>query len=103
LPGRLIREAPNLFANQPVRCLSSFAYCAFIQVSEPANLTDTSEMKMCRGLPSAVPRCVTAEFRGIFHYNMCGRSVARRKFFHTRSDDLGAGVPVSMEGEQKPI
>src|ERR1700733_3124452 len=32
-------------------------YCAFIQVSEPVTLTATSVMKMCRGLPSAVPRC----------------------------------------------
>lgn len=32
-------------------------YCAFIQVSEPVSLTETSERKMCRGLPSAKPRC----------------------------------------------
>jgi len=33
------------------------AYCASIHLSEPASLTETSEIKMCRGLPSAVPRC----------------------------------------------
>ncbi len=34
-----------------------FVYSALIQVSEPVSLTDTSEKKMCKGLPSAVPRC----------------------------------------------
>ena len=37
--------------------LPPFAYCASIQLSEPVSLTATSEMKMCSGLPSAVPRC----------------------------------------------
>jgi hypothetical protein len=32
-------------------------YCAFIQVSDPLTLTATSDKKICRGLPSAVPRC----------------------------------------------
>src|SRR5258708_33878254 len=31
-------------------------YCAFIQVSDPVSLTDTSERKMCTGLPSAGSR-----------------------------------------------
>src|ERR1043166_5907742 len=31
-------------------------YCAFIQVSDPVSLTDTSEKKTRSGLPSAVPR-----------------------------------------------
>jgi hypothetical protein len=32
------------------------AYCAFTHASDPVTLTATSEMKRCRGLPSAVPR-----------------------------------------------
>ena len=39
-------------------------YSAFIQASEPVSLTDTSERKMCRGLPSAVPRCSVETSRG---------------------------------------
>src|SRR5216683_5207998 len=39
-------------------------YCAFIQVSEPVSLTDTSERKICRGLTSAVPRCSVEISRG---------------------------------------
>ena len=35
-------------------------YSAFIQVSDPVSLTDTSEINMCRGLPSAKPRCSVA-------------------------------------------
>ena len=31
-------------------------YCAFIQLSDPVTLTDTSEKKIRTGLPSAVPR-----------------------------------------------
>jgi hypothetical protein len=39
-------------------------YCAFIHLSEPATLTDTLEMKTCRGLASAVPRCSVETNRG---------------------------------------
>src|SRR5260370_3951842 len=39
-------------------------YCAFIQVSEPVSFTAKSVMKMCRGLPSAVPRCSVEISRG---------------------------------------
>ena len=46
---------------------------------------------------------VTAEFRGIFHYDMLGRAGARWEFFHTLIGDVGAGVPVGMKGKQKPI
>ncbi len=35
----------------------SATYCALIHLSDPVSLTDTSVRKMCRGLPSAVPRC----------------------------------------------
>lgn len=31
-------------------------YCAFTQLSDPVNLTDTSEKKSRSGFPSAVPR-----------------------------------------------
>jgi len=34
-----------------------YVYCAGIHLSEPVSLTETSEIKMCRGLPSAKPRC----------------------------------------------
>src|ERR1700733_12890968 len=42
----------------------SDVYSALIQVSEPVSFTDTSEMKMCSGLPSAVPRCSVENSRG---------------------------------------
>ncbi len=41
-----------------------FSYCAGIHLSEPVSLTATSEIKMCRGLPSAVPRCSVETSRG---------------------------------------
>ena len=31
-------------------------HCAFIQVSNPISLTDTSDKETCSGIPSAVPR-----------------------------------------------
>jgi len=42
----------------------AYFYCAFTHLSEPVNLTATSVMKMCRGLPSAVPRCSVEINRG---------------------------------------
>jgi hypothetical protein len=36
--------------------LSRPFYCAFIQLSDPATLTDRSEKKIRAGAPSAVPR-----------------------------------------------
>src|SRR5579864_3229188 len=56
-PRLTLRRDPRLGKNQ--RC-----YCAFIQLSEPVSLTDTSEKKMCTGLPSAVPRCSVETSRG---------------------------------------
>jgi hypothetical protein len=51
-PGRLAwRYPPTLRVERALGC-----YCAFIQVSDPVSLTDTSEKKRCSGLPSAVPR-----------------------------------------------
>jgi hypothetical protein len=38
-----------------VRTNLSYVHCAFIQFSDPVNLTDTSEMKIRKGFPSAVP------------------------------------------------
>jgi alkylation response protein AidB-like acyl-CoA dehydrogenase len=49
--------APVSRANRNADGVSITTYFAAIQVSEPTSLTDTSERKMCRGLPSAVPRC----------------------------------------------
>ena len=49
-------------SNRPIE--TSVAYFASIQVSEPASLTATSVMKMCSGLPSAVPRCSVEKSRG---------------------------------------
>src|SRR5580700_11439215 len=43
---------------------SLYAYCAGVHLSEPVNFTATSEMKMCRGFPSAVPRCSVEMRRG---------------------------------------
>jgi len=39
-------------------------YFAFTHESDPASFTATSEMKMCSGLPSAVPRCSVEISRG---------------------------------------
>ena len=39
-------------------------YCAAIHLSEPVSLTATSEIKMCRGVPSAVPRCAVENIAG---------------------------------------
>jgi hypothetical protein len=39
-------------------------YCAFIQLSDPVSLTDTSERVIRNGLPSAVPRCSVEIRRG---------------------------------------
>jgi len=39
-------------------------YWALIHVSEPVSLTATSVRKMCKGLPSAVPRCSVENSRG---------------------------------------
>ena len=43
---------------------SPFVYFASIQLSDPVSLTAKSEMKMCKGLPSAVPRCSVEISRG---------------------------------------
>ena len=43
--------------NTWVRVSLPFVYCALIHWSEPVSLTATSEIKMCRGLPSAKPLC----------------------------------------------
>src|SRR6266404_2101040 len=48
---RLIRETRQSI----VRTNLSYAHCAFIQFSDPVNLTDTPEMKIRNGFPSAVP------------------------------------------------
>ena len=40
------------------------SYFASTQVSDPVTLTATSEMKICSGLPSAVPRCSVEIRRG---------------------------------------
>src|SRR6516225_7922471 len=50
--ARLIREARQSI----VRTSPSDVHCAFIQSCDPATLTDTSEKKIRRGCPSAVPR-----------------------------------------------
>ena len=56
-------EAGHL-ADDEVKARPVVLYCALIQLSEPASFTATSEMKICRGLPSAVPRCsVEIEYR----------------------------------------
>jgi hypothetical protein len=34
-----------------------YVYCASTHLSDPVSLTATSERKMCRGLPSALPLC----------------------------------------------
>src|SRR5216683_1488373 len=48
---RLIRETRQSI----VRTNLSYVHCAFIQFSDPVNLTDTSEMKIRKGFPSALP------------------------------------------------
>jgi len=48
---RLIRETRQSI----VRTSLSYVHCAVIQFSDPVNLTDTSEMKIRKGFPSAVP------------------------------------------------
>jgi len=63
--ARLIRELRPEFAKQQAHCLlARSSYFASIQVSDPVSFTDTSEIKMCRGLPSAVPRCSVEMSRG---------------------------------------
>ncbi len=47
-----------------VRINPSVVYSAFTHVSDPVSLTDTSEKKRCRGLPSTVPRCSVEIRRG---------------------------------------
>ena len=44
-------------AGKDAGATSEAVYCASIHLSDPVTLTATSEMKMCRGLPSAKPRC----------------------------------------------
>src|SRR3954464_10645438 len=75
-PGRLQRKRAINSGKRPEakvfpaisRSRSAFiglrVYCAFVQVFEPVNLTDTSEIQICRGLPSAVPRCSVEISRG---------------------------------------
>src|SRR5438132_1031378 len=43
------------------------------------------------------------DIRGILHRDQLGRAVAQRQFLLALVLYIGAGVPVSMEGEQKPI
>jgi len=56
-------DAPGT-AGKDAGATSEAVYCAFIQLSDPVTLTATSEMKMCRGLPSAKPRCSVENSRG---------------------------------------
>ena len=60
------RNACILQFREHVEIASSCAstYCAFIHLSDPVSLTATSVRKMCRGLPSAVPRCSVENSRG---------------------------------------
>src|SRR6266478_3486121 len=53
-------------------------------------------------LPS-ISRRVTANLCGIFHRHSPRRTLPQWQFLHTQVFYIGAGVPVSMEGEQKPI
>src|SRR5207245_9841193 len=46
---------------------------------------------------------VVIDIRGILHRDQLGRAVAQRQFLLALVLYIGAGVPVSMEGEQKPI
>lgn len=55
LPARLGR---------PCFSLPQLFYSAFVHVLEPVTLKDTSDTKMCKGLPSAVPRCSVEISRG---------------------------------------
>ena len=48
-------------SDRPIRFVS---YFASIQVSDPVSFTATFVMEMCRGLPSAVPRCSVETSRG---------------------------------------
>ena len=53
------------FATNDIRPASRhFVYFASIQASDPVSLTATPEIKMCSGLPSAVPRCSVEISRG---------------------------------------
>src|SRR5207237_5532194 len=52
--------------------------------------------------PSVAGR-VTAPFRGILHGDQLGRAAAHRQVIDTGVDDLGAAVPVSLQGEQKRV
>jgi hypothetical protein len=56
-------DAPGTAAKD-AGATSEAVYCAGIHLSDPVTLTATSEMKMCRGLPSAVPRCSVEISRG---------------------------------------
>src|SRR5215467_12404819 len=47
---------PPLVLDTTTRQRRHLLYCAFIQVSDPASLTDTFVKKIRAGLPSAVPR-----------------------------------------------
>ncbi len=61
--ARRAEGAPGT-ASKNTRATAEAVYCGFVQVSDPVSLTATPEMKMCRGLPSAVPRCSVEISRG---------------------------------------
>ncbi len=62
--ARRAAGAPGRACKDTGGATSEAVYCAFVQVSDPVSLTATPEMKMCRGLPSAVPRCSDEISRG---------------------------------------
>jgi hypothetical protein len=62
--GREYRERPPVDVFGQDCSDSPFVYCAGIHLSEPDSLTAKFVMKMCKGLPSAVPRCSVEMSRG---------------------------------------
>ncbi len=58
-PGGLLKSVAPTQANDGLEWatyLISLPYFASTHLSDPVSLTETSVMKMCRGLPSAKPR-----------------------------------------------
>src|SRR5438132_10731856 len=53
-------------------------------------------------IPS-ISRRVAANLRRIFHRHQLRRTLSERQFLHVLDCHNGAGVPVSMEWENKPI
>jgi len=50
-----------------------------------------------------ISRRIAANLRGIFHRHQLRRSFSNRQFLLVRDGYIGAGVPVNMEREDKPI